>query len=290
MRLYRCIPVIFLLLVLIACSEQQQKEKLRTARHPVVQQYDFSKPQIYQLPELLNEISGIAFHKGNPDTVYAQQDEAGKLFRFRLGDNEIMATKFAGKGDYEDLQLCNDQAIVMRSDGVLYTFPFNELQNKDADGVKEYQHLLPRSEYEGMYADNTTNQLYILCKHCNEKLSKTNTGYILSTGAYGSIEQTGNFTINVKEIAAKAGDKKINFEPSALAKNERTGEWFILSSINKMLLITDSNWNVKAVYKLDVSVFNQPEGIAFDTAGNLYISNEKGSISSATIVKLHYQK
>lgn len=289
MKLYLNNYIVFLLFILNACNEPQQKEKTLTNGLPVLQHYDFSKPQIYNIPGVLNEISGIAFHDGNADTVYAQQDEGGKLFRFRLGDDSIKATKFAGKGDYEDLQLCNDQVIMMRSDGVLYTFSLNEVHNKNADGVKEYQSVLPRSEYEGMYADYTTNKLYILCKHCNEKLSKTNTGYILLIGTDGSIEPAGNFTINVEDISAKTGSKKINFEPSALARNTRTGEWYILSSINKMLVITDGNWGVKAVYRLDMSVFNQPEGIAFDKAGNLYISNEKGSTTSATIVKINYK-
>ncbi len=67
---------------------------------------------------------------------------------------------------------------------------------------------------------------------------------------------------------------KIVFHPSALAQNPLTREWFVLSSVNKLLVITDENWKVKSVYPLDPSVFNQPEGIAFDQQQNLYISNE----------------
>ncbi len=33
------------------------------------------------MPESLNETSGISFHKKNDDTIYAIQDEEGKLFR-----------------------------------------------------------------------------------------------------------------------------------------------------------------------------------------------------------------
>ena len=41
--------------------------------------YDLSSPQKFVLGEVLHEISGIVFLKGNPDTMYAIEDEAGKL-------------------------------------------------------------------------------------------------------------------------------------------------------------------------------------------------------------------
>jgi uncharacterized protein YjiK len=37
-------------------------------------------------------------------------------------------------------------------------------------------------------------------------------------------------------------------------------------------------------------MFKQPEGIAFDNAGNLYISNEKGNGNNGSILKFIYQK
>ncbi len=42
----------------------------------------------------------------------------------------------------------------------------------------------------------------------------------------------------------------------------------------KILVIANSDWSIKNVYRLDASLYNQPEGIAFDKDNNLYISNE----------------
>ena len=42
--------------------------------------YNLAKPEKFFMPEVLLEISGIAFNQGNNDTLYAQQDEEGKLF------------------------------------------------------------------------------------------------------------------------------------------------------------------------------------------------------------------
>jgi hypothetical protein len=38
----------------------------------------------------------------------------------------------------------------------------------------------------------------------------------------------------------KSGDEKIKLEPSALARNPVNGSWYILSSVNKMLIVFKS--------------------------------------------------
>ena len=44
-----------------------------------LQGYDLAAPVKYKLPLSLTEISGLTFYKGDPKTVYANQDEDGKL-------------------------------------------------------------------------------------------------------------------------------------------------------------------------------------------------------------------
>ena len=73
--------------------------------------------------------------------MYAEQDEDGKLFYFRLGSNDIQETKFGRKGDYEDMQLCNGYVVMLRSDGVLFTFPADEISNKKVKKVQEFDNL-----------------------------------------------------------------------------------------------------------------------------------------------------
>ncbi len=279
---------IFFVFSFLACAQPDKKAQT-AAQQLQPAHYNINKPQVFAMPRVLNEISGIAFKNGVPDTIYAEQDEDGKLFYFHLGDTEVAENKFGKKGDYEDVQVCNNYVVLLRSDGALFTFPVTEKNNKNAAQVRQFISLLPRGEYEGMYADNAAGSLYVLCKHCNEKLSAVNSGYILAAAGDGSLSYTGNFTIDVKKIIKKAGDRKINFEPSALAKNKRSNEWYIVSSVNKMLVVTDSAWQVKEVYPLDPVLYNQPEGIAFDNAGNLYISNEKGNTGTATILKIKYE-
>ena len=253
--------------------------------------YDLNKPVKYFMPQSLKEISGIAFHHSKGDSIYAEQDEEGKVYYFKLGDKHVSFSKFGQRGDYEDIRIMNGRVIMLRSDGVLFTFPFNQVRNPEIPNVQQWDGLLPAGEYEGLYGDEKTSQLYVLCKHCNdEKTSKIGGGFIFKVSPNGAIKQSGEFSINIREIEAQLGIKKVDFHPSALAKNLRTNEWYILSSVNKILVVADAGWKVKAVYPINPSLFIQPEGIAFDSQHNLYISNEGDKITPGTIYKFNYKK
>jgi len=56
------------------------------------------------------------------------------------------------------------------------------------------------------------------------------------------------------------------------------------------LVITNSKWQVEDAVSLSSNVFTQPEGIAFDKDGNMYISNEGDDLSDGNILKFVRQK
>jgi len=114
-----------------------------------------------------------------------------------------------------------------------------------------------------------------------EMLGEQNSGW--------QMKMESDFQVNTKEISALLGGAKVVFRPSALALNNFTNEWYILSSVNKLLVITDEQWKIKQVLKLDPVLFSQPEGMAFDNKQSLYISNERGQAQSATVLKFVYQ-
>jgi len=251
--------------------------------------YDLNKPEKYSMPDALTEISGMTFYKGNNDILYAEQDEEGKMFWLHLGDHKAEHVKFGKKGDYEDMAILNDQVIILRSDGVLFSFPFSKIHQEEITDTKEWNGLLPAGEFEGLYAGD--NQLYVLCKHCkDDETTKSITAYMLLMQPDGSFKQNGSGTISVTTIEKLAGEKKFKFHPSAFAKSPKTGQWFILSAVNKMLVIADKDWNVKEVYHLNPGKFPQAEGIAFDKDNNLYISNEGDDLSAGNVLKFTYKK
>ncbi|MEO5684628.1 MAG: SdiA-regulated family protein [Chitinophagaceae bacterium] len=253
--------------------------------------YNLTKPVTYKMPSVLEEISGIAFNQGNAATIYAEQDEEGKLFYFHLGDAEVKHSKFSKRGDFEDVAISNGWVIMLRSDGVFFTFALAGTVSKETADVKEQPRLLPRGEYESLYADEKNNTLYLLCKNCSDDKSRQSvTGYVLSLAADGQLAVKDHFSIDEKTLVAVPGGGKINLKPSALARNPVTLQWYIISSVNKMLLITNNNWKPIGTYALNPAVFTQPEGIAFDKAGNMYISNEKGNGAAGSILQFNYQK
>ncbi|RYG10752.1 MAG: SdiA-regulated family protein [Chitinophagaceae bacterium] len=241
------------------------------------------------MPDVLQEISGIAFNKGDNAFVYAQQDEDGKLFKLPLGTKDETKTKFAGKGDYEDVSILNNWAILMKSNGDLYSFPLSETSKEEAVNVKESLSLVPKGEYEGMFADETSREVYLLCKSCKvDKGSELTSGYILSFQNDGSLKPKGSFKVDASKIDALTSKKKGAFHPSALAINPLTKEWYVLSSVNNVLVVLDPKWQVKSAHHLSANVFNQPEGMAFDKNGNLYISNEGSETQVGNILRFDY--
>lgn len=274
---------VFIVTGITACSQ-------KTSKYTSPAGYNLSKPEKYIMPAVLLEISGIAFKDGSNNMLFAEQDEEGKVYYLKPGDTKVQHTRFGKNGDYEDIAICGDKTVILRSDGSLYIFPFSEIGKPEAANVQEYKNILPPGEYEGLFCDNNTQQLYALCKVCREAdASKAATGYILSVTATGTIEQQGSFSISVKEIAAMINEKKMKFQPSALALHPVSGNWYILSSVNKLLVITDTNWEVKEVHHLDPSIYTQPEGLAFDKNAGLYISNEGSRINNGNVLKIEYQ-
>lgn len=76
----------------------------------------------------------------------------------------------------------------------------------------------------------------------------------------------------------------VSFKPSAIAIHPQTKNIYVLGSVGKLLIVCNYNGEIISVVELNPALFLQPEGICFDPAGALYISNE-GKESVATILK-----
>jgi hypothetical protein len=259
--------------------------------------YDLTAPKKFVVGEVLHEISGIVFLNGNADTIYAIEDEAGKLFYFHLGDGKYPYWKFGRRGDYEDVALLDGKEfVVLRSDGSLFVFPVDrprkggdiEKSKKGEVLTRAYENILPSGEYEGLYADEG-GKLIALCKNCPEDDQREEvTAYTLQYDAKHELAVTGHFLIQADASKVKSGRKKVRFHPSALARHPLTKEWYVLSSVNKALLVLDSQWKLKNTYQLDPILFKQPEGLAFDRQGNMYVSNE-GHGGNANVLVFSYK-
>ena len=251
--------------------------------------FDLGAPKKTIVSESLHEISGITFLHNDQDTLYAIEDESGRLFYFHLGDGKFPAWKFGKHGDYEDVTVLNhNEFVVLRSDGSLFVFPVSMVRSGDNKGVKDYEHILPKGEYEGLYGDEG-GRLIALCKNCPDDDQRDEvSGYVLQYDAKHVLRVTDHFLVEVTPGKLTSIHKKVRFHPSCLARHPLTKEWYIISSVNKILLVLDDQWKVKGMYALNPTLFKQPEGLAFDAKGNMYISNE-GAQGNANVLFFAYR-
>jgi hypothetical protein len=276
---------------------------------PSPQGYDLAAPATYVLSESLREISGIVLLRGNPDTMYAIEDETGKLFYFHLGDQKFPFLKFGGHGDYEDVTILdNKEFVVLRSDGSLFVFPTGWLRggkrprerpilegpaqargSYQSEDVRSYEHILPAGEYEGLFGDEG-GRLIALCKNCpDDDQRREVSAYVLQYRAGHLLAITDHFKVGIPADRLTSIHKNIKFHPSCLARHPLTKQWYIVSSVNKVLIVLDDRWQVKGMYPLDPVLFKQPEGLAFDAKGNMYISNE-GQQGNANVLLFSYKQ
>jgi len=276
-----------------ACNPNNKEENNSKLTHiqagkPQSIPYILSSGIKMSLPDELLEISGIAFIAGQDDEIYAIQDEQGLLYKFNQATQKVTFTPFGKDGDYEDISISNTHIFVLKSNGSIYSFPIAEKEN--IKNVVEQKNLLPKGEYEGLFVDRESNLAYVLCKECKVDRKQAQTsGYIFTIGENGQFQPKGEFAIQIDEL--KEFDPKIKktFKPSALAKKADSKEWYILSSIDKALVVADENFHVKSLTPLDPKVFPQPEGINFDSKFNLYISSEAGNQDKGLIYKFEKQ-
>ncbi|RYY55725.1 MAG: SdiA-regulated family protein [Chitinophagaceae bacterium] len=277
---------VILLLLLAGCNNAGDPEL-------VLHGYDLKDPEKFNMSSSLLEISGITLGKQNPDTFYAIQDEEGKLFRFTWEEKGRKASsKFAKSGDYEDLAIIGGTVFVLKSNGSIFSFALADAIYDEIDSVYEWKKLLPKGEYEGMFGDERDGKLYILCKNCKgTKQEETVSGYVFQANAGPASEPVpaGAFEIDVESIKPFSGSVKKGFRPSGLARHPLTGDWYIISGVNKLLVVTGPDWKVKSGHHLSSNLFNQPEGIIFDQQGNLYISNEGDDITEGNVLRFNYK-
>lgn len=270
--------------------------------------YMIAKPdEKYVLQKNLAEISGLSFISA--DEVALIDDEKGSIFYYNLKQSvNTREVSFGKDGDYEDLKMIGDTAYVLRSDGTLYELK-NLQEGRQRIAKKKFNTGLSKANNtEGLAYDNERGLLLIACKGKPEMKNKP-VEYKDKKAIYGFNLQTKQLSekpivlIDLEEvrkmtysIRKNALDKIIrfythkppsDFEPSGIAVHPLSRDLYVLSSVGKLLVILDPTGKLKHVVKLPPRVFKQPEGIAFDLTGNMYISNE-GRKGKGNILKFLY--
>jgi uncharacterized protein YjiK len=249
--------------------------------------YDFSHPKVLKLPQDLDEISGIAYYPKDT-SVFAIVDEDGMLYKISLKNpQKLKKWKFDKKRDYEDIVLHDSTFFVLVSNGDIVELKFDG--NKiNSSTTKFSSDAGGTNEFEILYKSPDSSGLTLICKDCQEDSKQTLTSYNfnISDSAKGF---TRGIVYDMAPLMQKLGVEK-HLKPSAAAINPITKELYILSSIQKLVVIMDATGNFKEFYKLNPADYKQPEGIAFTPAGDLIISNEFADDGFATLLLLKNKK
>jgi uncharacterized protein YjiK len=272
-----------LIFVLSACQSPSANDEGSFTSPPG---YNLNRPVIYKLPPSLDEISGIVYVQKD-NSVLSINDERGWLYKIHLKDDlDLQKWQYFKGADFEDLVLIDSTFFVLESSGNIIQFRF-----VSPDSVQVKEHDFPvegKNEFEILYHDKQKKQLVMVCKDCeaDDKNSLTAFAFNLDSSAYAS---SPAYVIDVRKIEDLMEEKKVRFKPSAATINPLTGELFIVSSINKVLVVADVNGIPRKVHRINPKLYKQPEGIAFTPRGDLLISNESADIGAANILFFKYK-
>jgi uncharacterized protein YjiK len=255
--------------IVFGCNPSNKRNSQEAETKAIFYEYDFMNPnQKYELPAILEEVSGLSFYKENQ--LLCVQDESA-AFVYDLNRQKIMDShQFEDPGDYEGIELVGDEVYVVRSDGKLLNFKFgdNKTHKIDTD-------LPGKNDVEGLAYDPIYKRLWIAVKESSKKGEKNANKLIYSFDLSKKelyLEQELKAK-KLEKIGLQGKDWK-DFKPSGIAFHPQTGEIYLLSSAGKRLLILNRDGEILRNIALIPAIFRQPEGICFSPDGTLYIASE----------------
>lgn len=273
--------------------------------------YELSDPdETVKADNKLDEISGLSL-TDDEDHLFAVQDENGTVYRIRKKDGETKDSyKFGKKGDYEGIEKVGKKVYVVNSSGDIYQI---SKLGKEKQSVKKYNTFLRKeNDVEGLGYDPKKNKLLLACKGRpatgesleDFRLKKCIYGFDLETKKLDSLPE---YVIDIKDIQAflKANmmvrhfdklmsffsptAKNLSFNPSAVAINPITDNLYIISSVGKLMIVMNREGQILHIEKMDKDVHKQPEGIAFENDGTLFISNEAADGKKPRLHRFEWQ-
>lgn len=251
----------------------KKKDKKGSGEVSITQQWD--------LPADLKEISGLAWIDNN--RFACVQDEDGKIFIYNTAASKVeKEIPFAGPGDYEGITVKQSTIYVVRSDGRLY-----EVDMNSTAAAKEYKTpLTAKDNIEGLCYDKANDRLLLAAKSEESNNQKHIFSFDLNKKELAK-QPAYSIDLSNEILSSAGGKKKKSIMPSAIAINPRTNELFITDGPHSRLLVITNSGEIKKLYDLGKN-FAQPEGITFNGAGELFISNE-GTKEPGNILKVAIQ-
>lgn len=273
---------------------------------PTALPYDMTYPYAYfELDDVIKKISGLS-PTSDPKLVAGIQEEEGKIYMLDKKTGKIAnSTFFATEGEFQAIEMVGNDAYALKSSGQLFKITnFKGGQRS----VKMIRTNLPRTaNLQGLAYDVAHDRLLMAAKGQKEgEFTRQIYSFDVKTAQVNpepvfeiSLASFKEFLAGKKEkqyaglrtdYVEKASTKGFDFAPSSIAINPVTGNLFVLSPVNNVLLVLDQEGKVLEMSKLKKEHHLNPEGICFDEEGTMFIANSSINGAPAKLYEYKIQK
>jgi uncharacterized protein YjiK len=261
-----------------ALHAREKRLEARLARAEETQSPDMPVA-MWIMPPALAEISGIAL---TPDgRLLAHDDELARIFEIDPKRGVVLKSFMVGDGlhgDFEGITVVGQELYMTLSNGHLYRF--REGPNKSRVPYTRIDtHLGKECEFEGIAYEKDSARLVLPCK--NVKVKHLDDELVIYRWKIGSTGSSGisMLTVPLSEVTGNNNWKK--FRPSDITIDPATGNYVLISSLEKGLVVMTPGGEVISSQKLP-GKHAQAEGVAITRDGILIVSDEATS-NPATI-------
>ncbi|MEL6188498.1 MAG: hypothetical protein AAFU79_28075, partial [Myxococcota bacterium] len=246
-------------------SEEEAARGLSPSEAGPAIPYDLEAPDwMLVLPPSLKEVSAFALDEGR-SRAWVVNDEQGQIYPIGLSEREVgQPIRFAGKGDYEGVEVVGDEVVAARSDGTLWRI-------REGEVVEVRSPLSAAQDVEGLAFDPKRSRLLVACKGkagTGKDYAGTRAIYALSVPEY-RWEDAPAYLIALSDLEAfirshnvrglKPKDAK-HFAPSGIAVSPDGRAIYVISSVGRMMVALNVEGEIAGVTSLPRERHSQPEG------------------------------
>ena len=240
----------------------------------------------------LQEISGLS-PTDEPGVFLAIADERGEIFFIDGSGGGAIHTRvlFRDKGDFEGVEKVDKKIYALKSDGDI--FEISKWKNGSPDVQAFDTPLRKMDDVEGLGYDAARKSLLVACKGDPER--DTLRGIFAFSLEKNEMLPQPVYIIDPQEVnrwvpyGSEDKDDRF-FSPSGIAVHPKTQDVYVVSTaLKRLVVLNHETGKISLAIRLDKKVLPQPEGIAFDAEGNLYLSSE-GKKGEGLLLKFDFKK
>jgi hypothetical protein len=270
---------------------------------------DLARPlRSFPLPAALREVSAVT--AVDADTVACLDDEKGLLFFVDVHDGRLRAARsFGPDGDYEGLARVGGEFFVLRSDGqlarvadrdgalaIVETFEVrtahHDLEGLCFDPGRGVLLLAPKDVLKPARqdADDARTATDRRAQAAERKAMRDHRELFAWDVRERRLLPEPVLRLSVAELRAQAdarGDAlptktnrrgteraALRLMFSCIAVHPRTGDLYLLSAIDQVLIVLDASGELRRLHRLDPALLPKPEGLTFLPGGDLVLTSE----------------